>query len=230
MIRLDEVAKKIQDILNGVDQEVNTDNPGLTLPTGFQFVVETEGFHINNIVDMETGKNFIPVFISSMGGQINPVPNLQQANYVIPISFYFPVRFKEDAFKLNDYLATVFVGKYLNYGINSGKAVSNISVAQFGEIVDLDLKQFEKWVQTQYKKVVEVMEPFIQMTINLYLSTVAESFIYTNKATISLTYGESTEQIVFNNTNIQSNTQTSSEQIMGETETESVPFGLTYGM
>ena len=41
MIRLDEVAKKIQNVLNGTDPEVIA--LGLTLPTGYQFVVETEG-------------------------------------------------------------------------------------------------------------------------------------------------------------------------------------------
>ena len=67
------------------------------------------------------------------------------------------------------------------------------------------------------------------MNINLYLSTAAEDFLFTNKTTVSLTYGETVEQITFDNANMQSNAQVSSEQIIGTTETHGVPFGLTYG-
>lgn len=230
MIRLDEVSKKIQNILNGTDQEVAALN--IDVPTGFEFVVETEGYHLNNLADMETGKNFIPVFVSSMGGNFNPVPELLQANYVIPITFYFPVRFKSDAFKINEYLARVFVGRQLHYGPNSGVALSNISVAQYGEIVDLDLKQFAEWVKTTYKKQIEIMEPFIQMTISLYLSTCAEGYVYGNEATATLTLDGSdlpAEPLVFVQGSVQSNTDPAVQQILGESESEGLPTGTAYG-
>lgn len=236
MIRLDEVAIKIQNILNGTDPEVIQKVGGVNPPTGFQFVVRTEGFYLNEIADMKTGKNFIPVFISSMGGNFNPVPDLMQANYVIPITFYFPVRFKEDAFKLNEYLARIFVGRQLNYGANSGIAISNISVAQYGEIVDLDLKQFAEWVQTNYREKVEVMEPFIQMTISLYLSTAADGFVYGNDVTATLSIESddpeapsSPETLVFVQTSVQSNSEPAVQQILDEEESEGLPTGTSYG-
>ena len=230
MIRLDEVAKKIQNVLNGTDPEVIA--LGLTLPTGYQFVVETEGFHLDTIADMESGKNFIPVFVSSMGGQFNPVPELLQANYVIPITFYYPVSFKNDMFKLNEYLAKVFVGRQLSYGQNSGTALSNISVPQYGEITDLDLKQFATWVATTYKKQIEVMEPYLQMTISLYLSTASDEVVYGNDAEATLSidgtnFGE--EPLTFVSGSLQSNTDPSVQQILGEGESEGMASGTAYG-
>lgn len=233
MIRLDEVALKIENILNGSDADVI--HLGIETPTGFYFKVETEGFHINSIADKKEGKNFIPVFISSMGGQFNPVPDLLQANYVIPIALYFPVRFKNEAFKLNEYLARVFVGRQLNYGKNSGKALSNISVARYGEIVDLDLQQFQKWVKTTYLQTVEIMEPYLQVTFELYLSTVSDDFVYGNDVETSLsvtingeTYTESNLALVENS--IQSHSEPAAQQLLGSSipETEGYPVNTSY--
>jgi hypothetical protein len=234
MILLNEVAKKIEDILNGVDTEVI--NLRLNPPTNYYFKVATEGFHLDKIFDMPSGKNFIPVFISSMGGQFNPVPELLQANYVIPIAIYFPVRFKDDLFKLNEYLARVFVGRQLNYGDSSGKALSNVSVAQFGELIETDLKQFMEWEMTVYKKPVEKMEPYLQMTINLYLSTASEEFVYGNEATATLTIDHddlseenSVDEVVFTQNSIQSNSSPASQQMLDEKETESLPVNMVFG-
>lgn len=235
MIRLDEVSKKLQDILNGSDEEVENLNLPVSAPTEFSFVVNTEGFHLDHIANMATGRNFIPVFVSSMGGNFNPVPDLLQANYVIPITFYFPVRFKNEAFALNEYLAQVFVGRQLNYGSHSGKAISNISVAQYGEIVDLDLKEFLGWVETNYKIRMDVREPFIQMTISLYLGSAAQDLVYGNDATATLTLeGEDdeediTEPITFAQGSIQSNSDPATQQIMDTKEIEGLPTGTSYG-
>ena len=81
MIVLTEVAKKIQNLLN-----TNEDF------TQYQFEVETQGFHIDHVYDKASGKNFIPVFISSMGGNFNPVKGLKEATYTIPVAIYFPVK------------------------------------------------------------------------------------------------------------------------------------------
>lgn len=232
MIRLDEVAKKIENILNGTDEDVI--NLNLSAPTAFFFKVATEGFHLDGVFDIPEGKNFIPVFISSMGGQFNPVPELLQANYVIPIVIYFPIRFKDDMYKLNEYLAKVFVGRNLNYGKYSGSALSNISVAQFGEIQDMDLNSYAEWQTTVYKKPVEVMEPYISMQLSLYLSTVADDFVYGNNATATLQINSSSvefgpENLTFVQASIQSNTEPSIQQLLGSSETEGLPSGTSYG-
>ena len=226
MIILSEVAQKIKNILNGEDSEITASNP-----TDFYFVVETEGFHLDRIFDKSKHKNFIPVFISSMGGQFNPVQNLGEANYNIPVTFYFPVRFKTEMFLLNEFLADILVGAYLNWGTLSGKAVSNISVSQFGEIQDLDMKQFSSWVDQVFELPVDVMQPYMSMTFNLYLSSAKSGFVYGNDVTATLSYSGYTgdpESIIFAESTIQSKSQSVSEQQLGTEESQGVPFGVGY--
>lgn len=181
MIILNEIVEKLNNILNGRDPETAT----IQRPTDLEFHVETPGFHLDYIHNAETNKNFIPVFVSSMGGQINAVPSLKQVDATIPLIFYFPVRFKNVFFALNDYLADVFVGKTLNYGTYSGRAISNISFARYGEIQGFDLKEFKNWVGTTFQREIEVSEPFLTMEISLYLSTSNSEFIYGNNVKIT---------------------------------------------
>lgn len=223
MIVLSEVASTLKTLLNGIT--------GLSQ---YQFEVETEGYHIDHVYDATTLKNFIPVFISSMGGQYNPVPELKQATYTIPIAIYFPVRFKNDFFLLNDYLVDLFVGVKRNYGTLSGIAISNISVAQYGELQQLDLKEFKNWVNQTYKAPIDVMEMWMTMTFTLYLSTAANGFVWGNDASASLsfvldgtTYNDN--NLTFNQSSIQSQSQPTSQQVQETTEVEGVPFGTSYG-
>lgn len=234
MIILSEVAQKLEKILNGQDSEITATNP-----TGFYFQVETEGFHIDHIEKGDRTGNFIPVFISSLGGQFNPVKGLKQGSYSFPVVFYFPVSFKKDIFALGDFLVDAFVGTILNYGEISGKAVSNISVPQFGEIQDLDLGQFGKWVETNYKKPIEIMEPYLTMQITLFLSNAAAGLIYGNdvKVDLSITFPNNgaqktyvLEDIDWDGSSLQSNTQPSPEQEEGTNESSAIPFGTSYGM
>lgn len=223
MIVLNEVATKLQTLLNSIT--------GLSQ---YQFVVETEGHHLDHVYDEDTLKNFIPAYISSMGGQYNPVPNLKQATYTIPVVIYYPVRFKDDFFLLNDYLVDLFVGVSRNYGSISGNAISNISVAQYGELQQLDLGEFKKWVNETYDKPIEVMEMWMSMTFTLYLSTAASSFIWGNDASASLSFEDNgttyeDTDLTFNQSSIQSQSQPTSQQVQGTTEVEGVPFGTSYG-
>jgi hypothetical protein len=230
MIILTEVAEKLSAILNGTDSETS----GYTRPTDLSFLVKTEGFHLDSIDDKPSGKNLIPVFVSSMGGQFNPVKGLKQASYSIPLTFYYPVRFKEAFFALANFLADVFVGTILNYGSISGKAVSNINVPQYGEIQDLDFKEFEKWVGANYQLPVDVMEPYMTMNVTLFLSNAAPGLLYGNdvKVDLSFTYGENTysiDDIDWDGSSLQSNTQAQSEQEEGTNEADGIPFGTAYG-
>ena len=168
-----------------------------------------------------------------MGGNHNPVPKLKQANYSLPITFYFPVRFKEDFINLYEYLADVFIGTYLNYGTKSGRAVSNISVPQYGEIVGLDLVEFEKWVNENYTHKIEVMENYLSMTITLYLSSIGADFLLGNDISLKMSYwlfGNTWQydDVVFDDGSLISQTSPQSEQIEGENESHGLPFGATY--
>lgn len=227
MIFLNEVAQKLEALLN------DSANP---LSETYTFRVETEGFHIDHIEKADKSGNFIPVFISSMGGQFNPVKGLKQGSFVIPIAFYYPVRFKDDFFALQEYLAETFVGTKINYGTLSGKAVSNISAAQFGEIQDLDLKRFDKWIMDTYKKPIDVNEPYISMNVTLYLSTAAPGLLFGNdiKVNFSFKHGDkeySLTDIAWDGSSLQSNSQTQSEQAEDAEvpESEAFPYGTGYG-
>ena len=91
MILLTEIAKKLQDILNGTDSETSS----YTRPADFDFHVQNEGYHLDNVYDPNTKKNFIPVFIESLGGQYDAVPNLERCTNSIAVTFYYPVRFRK---------------------------------------------------------------------------------------------------------------------------------------
>ena len=217
MINLPQVAKKLEDILNGVDTETiaNTRN------VDYEFVVATEGFHLDKIYDKETKKNFIPVFISSMGGEYNPIKGLKQADYNIPVVIYFPVSFKNDFFELNEYLVDCFVGAMLTYGTT--KCLSNISIAQYGELEEYDvLKRFREWVETTYNKPLEVMEVWMSMSFNLYLSSLGSDFKYGNDGAISLTYGQNTDSnVVFDDFSLQGMSEPANQQLLDATTPES---------
>ena len=91
MVLLTEIATKLETLLNAA--------PGYKQ---YLFKCQTEGFHLDYVNDNTSNKNFIPIFISALGGEHNPIPNLKESNYSIPVTIYFPVRFKEDLFLLND--------------------------------------------------------------------------------------------------------------------------------
>lgn len=227
MIILSEVAIKLENILNGTDSETSS----ITNPTDFLYQVETEGYHLDHIMSVD--RNFIPVFISSMGGTYNPVANLKQSNVVIPITFYFPVRFKESFFALNDFLVNVFVGKSLDFGTISGRSICNISVAQFGELDSLDvLKEFQTWVANKYQRQIEILEAYLSMQINLYLSNADVDYVYGNDTSISLSINGTDyedKDVAFSQASVQSQSQSMSEQIIGQSESQGLPFGVSYG-
>lgn len=174
MINLSEVCSYLSNLLNS-----NAN------PVDFLYDVQAVGYHADTVYDKEKGKNLIRVFVSTFGGEFNPVPNLGQATYTIPVTFYFPVRFKESFFALDGYLHQELVGK----SISSFNAVSNLSIATYGEIQDLDFKEFKAWADNLYKKPIEVMEKYMSMTVNLYLTTIADNYLMGNSAKAILSYG-----------------------------------------
>ncbi len=224
MIVLSEVASKIEELINGEN--------GLGL--SYYFKVETQGFHIDHIIDRKKNTNFIPVFISSMGGEYNPVPKLKQSNASIPIVFYFPVRFKDDFYRLNDFLADLFVGQIINYGTLTKNAISNISVPRYGEIQTLDFKEFKEWVSEYYQETIDKSEPYMSMEFTLFLSNAATGYVYGNNITVSLSTTingtqYSVSDLQFDDGSILSNSQAQSEQEEGTNESIGIPFSTAYG-
>ena len=166
---------------------------------------------------------------------MNPVPLLKQSDGTIPITFYFPVRFKDTMFALNDYLNDVLVGKELEWGEYTGKSISNLSLPRLGEIQDLDLQQFKVWVDENYNLPIEVMEPFFSMELTLYLSNANPLFIYGNVVKITnLTVAykgekilEDTEPICIDRADIGSS-EPATQQLFSTTHAEGYPANAAY--
>ena len=174
MIILTDVAAKLSEILNSAD-----------CPSSFHFVVKSQGYHLDSIADHKTGENKIPVFLTIVGGEYNPVPNLHETNFTYGVSIWFPVRFKEDFYALNEYLEETFVGKKVEIG--DKVALCNISVAEYGEITGLHLDQFEQWLEDTYegnvhifKKEHDISEEYMSMEFRLFCTTLGDGFMFGN--------------------------------------------------
>lgn len=220
MIYLNEVCEKLSEILNSDEN-----------PADFLYAVESIGFHSDTLMNGKANRNVIRVFVSSMGGTFNPIFGLGEASYNIPITIYFPVRFKNDIFALDAYLHQVFVGAIVSYGQLSGSALSNLSVSQYGEIMDMEaLREFEDWVSKTFVKMpIEVTEPYMSVTMNLYLSTISQNYAYGNEVTATLSWTGHSIPLVFADGSIQSNSQAEQQQQIGQYESDGLPFSTTYG-
>ena len=231
MILLNDISKKIQAVLNGTDAEIPS---GVSKPTDLDFVIKTAGFHLDSIYDKKTWKNFIPVFVTSLGGQFNPVPQLREKTQSVGITFYFPVRFKDEIDVLCNYMADVFVGTYLTY-YGTHKCVSNLSVPQIGEIQDLDLQQFASWTEKVYQQAIDVTQPYLSVSMTLYIKDAGEEFVYGNEANISFTASIGNTSFTDNNvatpeSSIQSNSDPAAQQLLDAVVPESngLPANTSY--
>lgn len=186
MIRLDEIAVKLNEVLNNVDNPVQIDNARVA------FMVATEGFRIDNIADRELGKNLIPVFIAASGGENNPVEGLKQQTKSINIGIWYPLKYKDNFYVLEDYLDDVFVGKLNNLGNNTGSCLTSLGTAEFGEITDGNFTQFEQWITSKYKKTLDVTMAWFSMTLTLYATKTSSGFMFGNeiKYELEMTYYE----------------------------------------
>ena len=179
MIYLNEFCEHLSSVLNSANNPIN-----------YSYDVQSVGYHVDTII--KDKRNVIRVFVSSLGATFNPVYNLGEASYSIPITFYFPVRFKDNFFALDAYLHSYYVGATKNIGENSGSAICNLSGAQYGEIQNIDFKEFKSWADNNYSLPIEVMEPYMSMTLTLYLSTIGESYLYGNEVSSKLSFTVST--------------------------------------
>lgn len=191
MINLEIIAETVDTFLNGTNIEIPS---GLISPTNkdFYFKVYSEGLYLSNVADMGKGKNFIPVIVGAYGGENNPVEGLGEQDRNVMIQLLFPVRLKQVMYALEDYLDAIFVGRELTFGTQ--KAVCNLSPAQYNELQDFDLNQFQEWVETTYKVKTEIMDTYMVMSITLYLSTAKNvgnegGFVYGNSYTFNFSIG-----------------------------------------
>lgn len=183
-MNLQEIAKKLQKILNGEDSE--TTGMITNLPD-FEFVVATNGFKLDSIADKKTGQNFIPVFIEFLNGSYDPIPNLKRSFYNVQIHIYYPVKFKTQFYEFEGTMRDIFVAKILDYGVSSGKCLSTLTPAEYGEMEELDMSQYEKWVSSIYKRPINKAMLWMSMTFTLMLTSCSK----VDNNTHNLLYGNS---------------------------------------
>ena len=162
-IQITDLASWFEDLLNN----------GENVPIDLYFKVAINGFHIDNVIDKSEGKNFIPIFLRQIGGKYEPIQGVPKYDASYEFTFYFPVRFREQFFALNNWLASQLVGQI--QAVDEYKETPllfTMDVATFGEINTIDLTQFKEWVETTYQKPINVSENFMSMTINVYCSYV----------------------------------------------------------
>lgn len=230
MITIQSIAVELEAILNGTSRN----NYEITRPIDGLFAVRTQGYHLDNVHDYETGKNFFPVFLGEMSGEFNPIPDLGQVDLSVPVSIYFPVRFKDKMLAMQEYLTKVFVGRALGFNADDHDmfqqyAVCNISLMELGEITDMDVDQFgnsilkglNEFIEEQYKKPIETSEPWICLTFTIYLSTMNKAMmtfdetapIYGNTfKTVFLQYSDWKTNIITDNVSIAYSSSTESQQ------------------
>lgn len=179
MITLEKISQKLNRILNGITTDsADTGESWLTqtAPTTneYNFAVKTNGFHLDKI--NENNKNLIFVFVDSLGGEINNVKSLKEIDYNTEITFYYPVRFKDDFYAINDFLYNTFVEQFLNFGTSANKDIclTAMSVAQYGEIATEHLQELTQFINNNYPIQVAKLrtEMYMSMTFTLYLSTI----------------------------------------------------------
>ena len=229
MITINQIATELENILNQTSGNVPE---GVKPPFDGLFAVRTEGYVLDHVHDFETGKNFFPVFLGAMTGDFNPIPDLEQIDMEVPVSIYFPVRFKDKMLEMQEFLNKVFVGRAIGFNQDEdGKygqyAVCNISMAELGEITTLDVDQFgnsilkglNQFIQEQYKMPVSSSEPWICLTFSLYLATMKGALstdegatIYGNAYQVFLQYADWKEIITTDNVAVAYSATTETQQ------------------
>ena len=248
MITINQIATELENILNRTSGNVPE---GVKPPFDGLFAVRTEGYVLDHVHDFETGKNFFPVFLGSMTGDFNPIPDLEQIDMEVPVSIYFPVRFKDKMLEMQEFLNKVFVGRAIGFnqkpnGRYGQYAVANISMSELGEITNLDVDQFgnsilkglNQFISEQYKMPVSSSEPWICLTFSLYLSTMkgalsedTDAPLYGNAYYVFLQYGDWKEIVTTDNVAVAYSATTETQQGFalgtGESEGRSSSFGVT---
>ena len=180
MISLKEIADTLSEVLNSADNPLRIENERAA------FLVATEGYRIDKIDDRKLGKNLIPVFVGASGGENQPIPNLSQQSKSINIAIHYPIKYKDIFYDLETYLDNEFVGKVRNMGTGTKQCLINLSTAQFGEIVQGNFEQFEKWANNTYERTIDDTQNWYSMILTLYATKMNEGYIFGNEIDFAL--------------------------------------------
>lgn len=193
MVTIKELATELQGLLNGTSANVRS---GISRPFDGVFLVQLEGFHLDNVYDKESSSNFFPVFVGSGEGEFEALSDIGITDMNCPVSIYFPVRFKDQMLAMQNYIQQNLVGR--NLLIENQRVITNISLCTLGEITQMDVDQYgnsilkgiNDFIAEQYRMPVTSMEPWISLNFTLYASTMNaysdERGLYGNDVTTTL--------------------------------------------
>lgn len=234
MIEINELSRKLSAILNGLDDETSSIfNPA----TSFDFVVKTYGTHLDSIADKVLKKNIIPVYIANFSGNIQPIPNLREENTTYDIYIYFPIKFKDTFFRMGNFLIECFAGKMLNFGNDSGVAITNLNSPTLVDIQQTEFTSFQKFLDENYSLPIQRTELWGAMSFSLFFHQVANlgqenGFIVGNqvKHEIAFTYDEKEykEELVVVSGARNLNSDTISEQRIYQLQTSGIAKNTSY--
>lgn len=234
MIDIQDLQLKLSNMLNGKDQPnaINISD----YVSGFEFKVLTYASYLDSISNFNTLKNFLPVYISDPQGTVEPIPYLQETNSQYTITIFFPLKYKEELSKLNEYFVDSFAGRMLNFS-KSGNALCGLNLPTFGEVQDLEFKQFKDWIGEYYQMNVLQTDKWCSYSFVLYfhqLKGLGEKggFILGNQFeyTLSFKYGNQTysEKVDLASAARNYTADPMSEQILGDLETLSLNKNSIY--
>lgn len=224
MIKLEELQKKISNILNNIDTEtMSYDNPC----DDFYFAVKTYGTRLETIGNETLKRNIIPVYINLSNSNVEPIEDLGEIDTTFDFYIYFPLKYKEQFFQLGSFLLNCFNAKTLNYGNESGKALTTLSLPELNEIEDLQLNELGSFLEQDFNLPIRKTEQYGVLTFNIYFYQVANlgndnGFILGNEVKYYFTYKGLTEEIIATQRIINYEGDTYTEQNFAESETGAI--------
>lgn len=224
MIELKELQQKLSNILNGLDSSTSIYDNSCD---DFYFAVKTYGTRLETIANQELKRNVIPVYINGVSGNIEPIENLNEVDSSFDVYIYFPIKYKEQFFKLSNFLLSALNAKTYNYGTISGNALTTLSVPELDEIQDLQLNELSSFLEQDYNLSISKTEQWGILSFSLYFYQVAnlgeeDGYILGNQVKYYITYKGLTEEITATQRIINYEADTYSEQVFSDSETASI--------
>lgn len=166
MININQLANKLEQILNGTYSEV-------VLPNGrpdLYFKVKTYGTMLDSVIDNNYKKEFIPVILTVSNGEIEAIKDSGLTDEDFNIAFFFPIDRKDQMVEMSLWLSSFIAGGYLDLGDETtSKVALNCSKAVFNQIENQQFESFE-YTMSNFKLKVKRTDIYLVMEIELYTS------------------------------------------------------------
>ena len=236
MIDIQDLQSKLNKMLNGKE---NPNNIRISdYISDYEFIVLSYAQYLDSIYNVKTNKNSIPVYIGEPSGTVEPIPTLKEINMQYNITLYFPISLKEKFFKLMNYFIDAFAGRMIDFEGESGSALCNCTVPNFGEISSQEFTQFQDYLKNHYKIASTRTEMRGCYNFILYFHQIGNlgkegGFILANEISYQLSFEyndkEFTDEVVLASSARNYTADPISQQVLGESQTYSINKNSSYG-